>query len=101
MIKMPEQEKEWSKRRAKSLAEDLDILLGDLCVIWGFCGGLTGWELTHEGKTITAEAFAQAVIASEDIDVTDAAGWLPKISGRFVERYGPAASEKDFDLVGK
>jgi hypothetical protein len=98
MIKMPEQEKEWSRKRAESLAEDLDILLGDLCVIWGFCGGLTGWELTHEGQTVTAAAFAQAVVASEeDMDPNAAAGWLPRISAVFVERYGLAVSAKDFD----
>lgn len=97
MIKMPEQPKEWSKKRAESLAEELDILLGDLCIIWGLCGGLTGWELTHEGKTITAEAFAEAVVALDDgIDATAAAGWLPKISAVFMERYGPSVSERDF-----
>ncbi|MHB1204076.1 MAG: hypothetical protein ACYCZX_00800 [Rhodospirillaceae bacterium] len=101
MIKMPEQQKEWSKKRAESLAEDLDILLGDLCVIWGLCGGLTGWELTHEGKTITAEAFAHAVVAlDEDIDPAAAAGWLPKISAVFVERYGPVVSAKGFRPLG-
>lgn len=93
MIKMPEQEKEWSKKRAESLAEDRDILLGDLCVIWGFCGGLTGWELTHEGKTVTAENFAQAVVTSEeDMDPSATAGWLPWISDVFTERYGPSVS---------
>ena len=97
MIKMPEQEKEWSKRRAENLAEDLDILLGDLCVVWGFCGGLTGWELTHEGKTITAADFAQAVVASEeDMDSHTAASWLPRISDAFVQRHGPSVSAKDF-----
>jgi hypothetical protein len=55
MIKMPEQEKEWSKKRGESLMEDLDILLGDLCIIWGFCNGLTGWELVNGGGKITAD----------------------------------------------
>ena len=96
---MPEQQKEWSKKRAATLAEDFDILLGDLCVIWGFCGGLTGWELTHEDQTISAEDFARAVIDSEDMDATLGAGWLPKISGVFVERYGPSVSAKDFKPV--
>ena len=57
MIKMPEQEKEWSKKRGATLIEDLDILLGDLCIIWGFCNGLTGWELAHNGDAITADHF--------------------------------------------
>ena len=97
MIKMPEQPKEWSKKRGATLAEDFDILLGDLCFIWGLCGGLTGWELTHEGTIVTAEAFAEAVVAlDEELEPAAAAGWLPQISAVFVERYGPSVSAKDF-----
>ena len=100
MIKMPEQEKEWSKKRGATLAEDFDILLGDLCVIWGFCGGLTGWELTHEGKTVTAEAFAEALIIAEEEPPAGVDVWLPKIRAVFVERYGPAVSEETFGHRG-
>ncbi len=101
MIKMPEQEKEWNRGRGATLAEDFDILLGDLCVIWGFCGGLTGWELTHEGNAITAQAFAEAVIAAEEEPPAGADVWLPKIVGVFVERYGPTVSAATFGRQAK
>ncbi len=88
MIKMPEQEKEWSKKRGATLIEDLDILLGDLCIIWGFCNGLTGWELAHTGDAITAEDFARAVLSAEGLPPHEAAAWLPKMKGVFLDRYG-------------
>ena len=98
MIKMPEQEKEWSKRRGESLMEDLDILLGDLCIIWGFCNGLTGWELTHDGKDITAEGFAKAVFFAEGMNLDSETLWLPKIMAVFFDRYGKTTSEVAFGL---
>ena len=101
MIKMPEQEKEWSKKRGESLMEDLDILLGDLCIIWGFCNGLTGWELTHSGEIVTAETFANAVLAAEELNPTETAAWLPKIMGVFLDRYGATVSEAAFALQKK
>jgi hypothetical protein len=102
MVKMPEPPKEWSKKRAPTLMEDIDILLGDLCVIWGFCNGLTGWELTQGGDTITADDFARAVLAaeqenpSEGIDLAAASAWYPKIKDVFEERYGPSVSPRTF-----
>lgn len=98
MIKMPEQEKEWSKKRGESLMEDLDILLGDLCVIWGFCNGLTGWELAHEGKLITSESFANAVLTAEGLQPHENKAWFPKIKSAFADRYGEAVSDADFHI---
>ncbi len=98
---MPETVKEWTKRRGQSLADDLDILLGDLCVIWGFCNGLTGWELTHQGGTITPESFARAVVSAEGLDTASSDAWLPKLRGVFADRYGDAASETNFKSLQK
>jgi len=96
MIKMPEQPKEWSQKRGYSLIEDFDILLGDMCVIWGFCNGLTGWELAHAGGTITAESFTHAVLDAEDLPSHEAEAWHPKIMEKFVERYGAQVSAEGF-----
>jgi hypothetical protein len=99
VIKFPEQEKEWNRKRAATLAEDLDILLSDLCVIWGFVGGLTGWELAHEGKTITADSFAHAVTAAEEMKPHEATAWLPKIRDVFADRYGAQVSKATFETA--
>lgn len=98
MVKFPGQEKEWNKERRENLAEDLDILLADLCAIWGFCSGLTGWELTRDGTVITADRFAQAVVEaegmtpSEGINSDEMDAWLPKIRAAFAARYGEAVT---------
>ena len=97
MIKFSELEKEWNKTRAETLEEDLDILLSDLCTIWGFCNGLTGWELAHDGKMITAENFARAVVTAEEFRSHEAEPWLPKIEAVFAERYGAAVSKAEFE----
>jgi hypothetical protein len=101
MVDMPVQPKEWSTQRAESLMEDLDILLGDLCVIWGLCNGLTGWELTQRGNTITADDFANAVLIAEQENPSEginpaASVWFSKIRRVFVDRYGEGVSEETF-----
>jgi hypothetical protein len=98
VIKFPEQEKERNRERAPTLEADLDILLSDLCVIWGFLGGLTGWELAHDGKTITADSFARAVVSVEELKPHEVTAWLPKISAAFVERYGAEVSKATFAI---
>ena len=97
MIKFPDQEREWNKKRAESLEEDLDVLLADLCIIWGFCNGLTGWELAHDGKTITADGFARAVVSAEELKPHEAETWLPKIRDVFFQRYGADVSKAAFE----
>ena len=93
---MPEQEKEWSKKRGATLMEDLDVLLGDLCVIWGFCNGLTGWELLSSGMAVTAEHFADAVLEAEGLQPHEKLAWSPKIKDVFTTRYGEAVSDASF-----
>ena len=48
-----------------SLAEDLDILLGELCADWDFCAGVTGADLVKDGKPLTSKRFTDTVILAE------------------------------------
>lgn len=101
MVKLPEAPKDWNPQRAETLMEDLDILLSDLCVIWGLCNGLTGWELTQAGDTITADDFARAVLTAEQENPSEgvnpaASVWFAKIRTVFVERYGDSVSAQTF-----
>jgi hypothetical protein len=57
--------KPWSKKRRESLADDLDLVIGDLCVQWGFCNQLDAAELVREHSTLTGDIFAAAVLAAE------------------------------------
>ena len=91
-----EELKGFSKKRGATLAEDLDILLGDLCVRWGFCNHLSGAELT-KAQPLTADAFARAVLAAEgDPEPELELAWSRKFRRLFVERYGEAITPTDY-----
>jgi len=54
----------FGRRRGETLAEDFDILLGELCRIHGFCNQLSGADLLANGEPLTAERFAIAVLVA-------------------------------------
>jgi hypothetical protein len=91
---MPRQK--WSVARKPDLAADLDILLGDLCVIWGFCNQLSGDELVRKHQLITGDIFAQAVLEAEGMDAETELTWRRKIKQVFTARYGQSVSARDF-----
>ena len=86
----------WSEKRRDDLAEDLDILLGDLCVIWGFCNRLSGAELVRDHPRLTGDLFATAVLRAEGWTSDHHGDWHGHIMGVFGHRYGPAVSKTDF-----
>ena len=46
--RLPFRQTRWSGKRGRTLADDLDILLGDLCTRWGFCNDLSGEQLVRD-----------------------------------------------------
>ena len=86
-----------SAKRAAALADDLDILLYDLCVHWGFCNQLTGHALAQDGRQLSAEDFAMAVLVAEGFPQPELElEWLRKFKRLFVERYGQTVSASDY-----
>jgi hypothetical protein len=81
----------WSRKRKPDLADDLGILLGDLCVEWGFCNRLMPEDLIAAGKILTADEFARAVLVAEGMD-PNYSKWLHPIRDKFIERYGSSVS---------
>lgn len=85
-----------SDRRGATLADDLQILLGDLCKSRGFCSAhirdvITGDEL------LTAEKFAHAVLLAEGWpDPESEYEYRPQFIRLFTERYGPSISAQDY-----
>ncbi|HXI86069.1 MAG TPA: hypothetical protein VNH64_01315, partial [Parvularculaceae bacterium] len=73
--------------RRSNLADDLDLLIGDLCSNWGFCNQLCAKELLLDGGELTAIEFAEAVIKAESMDPELEVTWLRRISRAFTERY--------------
>jgi hypothetical protein len=82
----------WSKKRKPDLLDDLGLLLGDLCVQWGFCNRLLPDDLVCAGKTLTAVDFARAVLSAEGMNPDYEIRWLRAIRDSFVWRYGTSVS---------
>jgi hypothetical protein len=88
--------KRWSEKRRDDLAGDLDILLGDLCTLWGFCNRLSGASLVRDHQSLTAELFATAVLRAEGWSADHHGDWHGRIMRAFVDRYGRVVSQTDF-----
>jgi hypothetical protein len=89
---------EWmSTHQGATLEEDLDILLKDLCVGWGWCNyTVFGETLLRGGGSVTDEAFALAVL-DEGVDPEARGDRVRAIARFFQHRYGRAAvSEGDY-----
>ena len=80
------------------LAEDLDILLGELCSEWDFCSDLTGAEMVKDGKMLTSKRFTDMVLAAEGMEQNAKSNWHRRIKRRFVQRYGHEVSSKTWTL---
>ena len=87
----------FDRRRGETLAEDLDVLLGDLCRLWGFCNQLSGAELLGCGQILTAERFAHAVLIAEGFpQPEDELTWTERFRHIFTLRYGPSIAPADY-----
>ena len=85
-----------SDRRGETLADDLQIFLGDLCKGGGFCNALADDVLSCE-KPLTADGFATAVLAAEGWpDPEREYHWRSQLVMLFIERYGPEISVVDY-----
>lgn len=86
-----------SDRQGTTLADDLQIFLGDLCKGGGFCSALAD-DILRGRETLTADAFATAVLAAEGWpDPEHENEWRPQFVKLFIARYGPEISEAAFE----
>ena len=81
----------WTKA---DLAEDLELLLGDLCVKWGFCNRLSGEDLVRDHQPLTGEDFARSILTAEGMNPEYEIAWLRQIKQRFTDRYGDTVSTR-------
>lgn len=86
----------WSEKRRDDLAGDLDILLGDLGVLWGFCNRLKGAKLVQDHAQLTEDAFASAVLEAEGWSAAHHGDWHACIRNVFRARYGRTVAHADF-----
>lgn len=83
-------------RRGHSLENDLDNLLGDLCVKYGFCTRLDPADLIRDGQVLTATKFAYAVIEAEGMTPETELTHMKNIERIFRKRYGESISENSY-----
>ncbi len=70
------------------MERELNYLLADLCVKWGFCIPSNDMEKISKSETYNAENFAVDVLAAEGMNSEHEIKWLRRISERFRERFG-------------
>jgi len=90
----------WSSKRKANLIDDLNLLLDDLCVGWGFCNALRADDLIQPGKVLSAEEFACAVLQAEGMNAEFEPGWRRRMQNKFIERYGSSVSEESHVAQG-
>ena len=88
----------FERRMHPVLAEDLNILLTDLCNEWDFCAGVKGEDLVKDGKMLTQKRFTDTVILAEGMNLKSEANWIRRIKRRFVQRYGYEVSPRTWKL---
>lgn len=81
-----------------NLADDLDILLGELCEEWDFCACVKGEDLIKGGKPLTPKRFTDTVILAEGMSLASEKNWIRRIKRRFKQRYGDEVSERTWQI---
>ncbi|MFK8007695.1 MAG: hypothetical protein AB8H03_15055 [Saprospiraceae bacterium] len=76
------------KKDVPPMEREINYLLADLCVFWGFC--ISSEEMIKISKTefYYARDFAKDVIEAEGMNAEYENKWVNKISAKFRERFG-------------
>ena len=70
------------------MERELNYLLGDLCVKWGFCIPPDDWDKISKSESYNAKEFAEDVVAAEGMNPEYETKWVKKIAKKFKERFG-------------
>ncbi|WP_338762861.1 hypothetical protein WAF17_18460 [Bernardetia sp. ABR2-2B] len=71
-----------------SMERELNYLLGDLCIKWGFCIPPDDWSEISKMEYYMAENFAKDVVEAEGMNPNEEHKWVRDIAKRFRERFG-------------
>ncbi|PHR93311.1 MAG: hypothetical protein COA69_05065 [Robiginitomaculum sp.] len=86
----------WNRERAPKLVDDLNILLENLDVEWGFTNQISAADLAANGETIRALDFTKAVLVANGMKPEDKTNWMRQIKRKFVSRYGQSVSTASY-----
>jgi hypothetical protein len=84
------------RKRDPDLAEDLNLLIEDMCRKWGFCNRLWAEQILTNDEALTADAFAVAVLMAEGMDTRPGAPWYLELRRLFKRRYGVSVSKATY-----
>lgn len=70
------------------MERELNYLLQDLCVKWGFCIPPVSADGISKKSRWSSVEFALAVVDAEGMDASVDGMWVRKISERFEDRFG-------------
>ncbi|NEO87456.1 MAG: hypothetical protein F6J87_24825 [Spirulina sp. SIO3F2] len=76
------------------MKQELQHLLYDLCLDWGFCIQPEDAEKIYRQTTLTADEFALAVVKFEGMNPEYDHKWVRKIAAKFRERFGNSKISK-------
>ncbi|OJJ14871.1 hypothetical protein BKI52_40660 [marine bacterium AO1-C] len=83
------------KRDVPPMERELDYLLYDLCVKWGFCIPAEDSDRISKAKYYMADEFAQDVLTAEGMNPGEERTWMRKITNIFTERFGTNEIDED------
>jgi hypothetical protein len=83
---------QWSTKRGGDLEEDLAILLGDVCVNWGYCNRLSAADLIAHGPHLNGDIFADAILRAEGHNPEMEGTMHRRLKRLFTDRYGSGVS---------
>jgi hypothetical protein len=79
------------------LEDELDRLLGAVCVEWGFCISAEKAEPIVHCPSISDAEFASAVLTAEGLTPPEYSQWYKPLKRRFQQHFGrPAVKAEDF-----
>ncbi len=70
------------------MEREINYLLVDLCVIWGFCIPSKDQIEISKAEYYSSEDFAKDVVDAEGMNSEYEKKWVKKITGKFKERFG-------------
>jgi hypothetical protein len=85
------------QQRAATLAEDLDMLLDEVCAKWQYRNELTGAELIAKKSPVTALDFTRAVLVAEGLKPDNEPNLVRQVKRKFVQRYGLQITPESYE----
>ena len=77
------------------MEREINYLLYDLCVIWGFCIPPKNSEEISKKTCFNAKEFATSILLAEGMNPDYEKKWIQKIATKFEERFGTYEIDKN------